>query len=65
MVVGTDGGGVGMEYAVGASTLTIVRALREAVGEGVGGMAKLVVAMALGLEGPGVCRKMALLSFTS
>ena len=65
MVVGMEGGGLGMEYAVGAPTLATVIALREDLGEGVGGMAKLVVAMTLGLEGPGVCRKMALLSFTS
>ena len=62
-VVGTEDRGVGMEYAIGASTLTTVSVLREPEGEGLGGMAKLVVAMAL--VKAGVCRKMALLSFTS
>ena len=65
MVVGKEGGGVVMEFTVGASTLTTVIALREPDGDGDAGMAKLVVAMAPELEKPGVCRKMALLSFTS
>jgi len=58
-------GGVVMEFTVGASTLTTVIALRELDGDGDAGMAKLVVATAPGLEKPGVCRRMALLSFTS